>query len=101
MTCSPRGLQLAAANGVPVPGHRGRGRQLALTGDQHVWVDAAGEPSGELHELFHALPVPPLTGGQLRQARAGLRAFDMTELALALTAILVTLRLRGRQARSE
>ena len=65
-----RGLELAAARGIPVPGRRGLGRRPALTGDQHVCLDARGEPSGELHELFHALPVPPLTAGQLRQALA-------------------------------
>jgi predicted amidohydrolase YtcJ len=41
---------------------------LRLTGDQQVCLDASGEPTGELHELFYQLPVPPLTGSEMRQA---------------------------------
>lgn len=43
-------------------------RGLPQTGDAHVVRTPAGEPTGELHELFYALPIRPLTDDQIRSA---------------------------------
>ncbi len=34
----------------------------------HVIVDASGRPTGVIHELFHALPIPPFGEDKLREA---------------------------------
>ncbi|GII67467.1 hypothetical protein Skr01_75520 [Sphaerisporangium krabiense] len=41
---------------------------LPETGDAYIGRDAAGRPTGELHELFYALPIPSLTEAELAQA---------------------------------
>src|SRR5690606_15088395 len=51
-----------------------KGLQLALEAGMrdsdggHVIMDASGEPTGVIHELFHALPIPPFKDEELRDA---------------------------------
>ncbi|SCL29061.1 amidohydrolase [Micromonospora inyonensis] len=41
---------------------------LPETGDAYIGRDAAGRPTGELHELFYALPIPAMTDAELSEA---------------------------------
>ncbi|GAA2584372.1 amidohydrolase [Dactylosporangium fulvum] len=41
---------------------------LPETGDAYIGRDADGRPTGELHELFYALPIPAMTEAELAEA---------------------------------
>ncbi|MFC6236330.1 amidohydrolase [Longivirga aurantiaca] len=68
-----RGMELAMEAGLPV------------TGDAHVCLDSSGKATGELHELFYALPIPSLTDEQLRESVAAVARERLT--AHGVTAI--------------
>jgi predicted amidohydrolase YtcJ len=65
-----RGLELGLAAGLPE------------TGDSEVCRDATGELSGELHELFYALPVPTLSPDELADAITGIARDHLTRFGV-------------------